>query len=514
MNVRRYLAVHLPAFRLERCGYGADDVVALIAEERGATRLVATTPGARRAGLRRGVTATEARALVPEVELIPHDPVDELADRADLVRAFEALSDRVAFPWDDSLLLEITHVCHGDEHGLVRRALGLADDLGHAARAAVADDPLAARAIAEWHAPDGGSVVVAAGDGARALAPLPIAALALDPELSAALQAIGVDTIGRFAALDPAAVSGRYGKVAARTHRVARGGTARGVVVERPVDPGRPSAWVAMAGATTRQEIGFVLPGLLADVADRLAALDQAAVRLRVVLRLEGGAGGARSTAVVVRVGRPTRAVKTLERLVQARLDRLEIEAPIDELGIEVVESAIDVGWQPGLTDRTEDREPLPDLLARLSDQLGDDALFTPIRADAWRPETSWAPARFPRPELAAVRPSDRADRADPVAIQEERERGLPLPRPSLLLPTAERIELVVRGAGPTEQPVRARLDHAWHPVDQVSGPERLCGEWWLSAPLDRTYWAIQVQARGLWVYRDHAGWWLHGYFD
>ncbi|MEQ1571652.1 MAG: hypothetical protein ABMA64_38845, partial [Myxococcota bacterium] len=96
----------------------------------------------------------------------------------------------------------------------------------------------------------------------------------------------------------------------------------------------------------------------------------------------------------------------------------------------------------------------------------------------------------------------------DPVELQESHEHAFPLPRPTLLLPKPERLE--VEG----ERPARIRTPAGWRAVTRCAGPERLWGEWWASPPLDRTYWVVEVEGRALWVYRDGTGWWHHGWFD
>jgi hypothetical protein len=78
-----------------------------------------------------------------------------------------------------------------------------------------------------------------------------------------------------------------------------------------------------------------------------------------------------------------------------------------DDLVLEIEESVFDRGWQPGLTDRAEATEPLPDLVARLADHLGDAALFRVVLADRLRPEAAWSPAPFPPPALVEAAPSD-----------------------------------------------------------------------------------------------------------
>lgn len=326
---RRFLVVHLPAFRLERCGYGPDDPVALVGERSsggwrasgslrsGATRLVVCSTFARSSGLRPGMTATEARALAPDVELVPWDPAGEEEDRASLRARFEALSDRVNHlgdpAWPDALVVELTHVARGRELEWAQHGVSLARELGHTCRAAVADDPLAARAVAEWSAPDDGAVVVPVGGGREQLGTLPVAALITAEDLRESLVAVGVDTVGQWAALDPAAVASRYGPTAARLHRVARGGCGGLVELSLPTEDGAPIARVSLPGATTRQELGFVLVGLLAELSERLAARDLAAVRLRVVLHLDApDEVGVAFASFTVRVGRATRSPRAL----------------------------------------------------------------------------------------------------------------------------------------------------------------------------------------------------------
>src|SRR5690606_37733122 len=117
----RHLVLHLPSFRLERCGYGSDEVAVIIAEQRSALRLVALTEGARTQGLAEGMTVTEARARLPEVAVEVWDPEGEAADRHALLEAFRALSDRVATLWQDHLVVEASATARlfGGERGLL-----------------------------------------------------------------------------------------------------------------------------------------------------------------------------------------------------------------------------------------------------------------------------------------------------------------------------------------------------------------------------------------------------------
>ena len=516
MAVARALVLHLPAFRLERCGFDAGELAGLIDEVKNAMRLVAITPAGQSEGLRVGMTAAEARALVPTVQLLEHRPLEEAEDRTALIRTFDQLSDQVTFPWGDAIVMSANTVAHlhGGEVGLARRAVALAEELGHRARAVVACDPLLALALATWSVGDGGVRIVGPNEGAEVLSELPIEALRPPGELIADLRAVGVRTVGQFARLDPASVAGRYPQ-AIRLHRVANGqsGSLAQLHVRPEEGPLRVSA--QLASAATVGELQFVLPELVQSLCLRLASRDLAAVRLRMVLHLEPQWGSTAHHAETLRVGRPTRAPVTLERLVRRRLEQVCLDAPMEQLLLEAVETVPDTGWQPGLATRTEATEPLPDLLARLADQLGDDALFAAVPADRWAPEAAWCPGPFPSPRLwASYEVSVGPGSDDPVEIQAAWEQGGPAPRPILLFEQPRRIPVEADHGVPREvrlgdRGVRQRG------VARALGPEALSGAWWdPSEAFDREYWVVEIEGRDAWVFREDDRWFQHGWFD
>ncbi|MCB9675145.1 MAG: DNA polymerase Y family protein [Alphaproteobacteria bacterium] len=500
----RYLAVHLPAFRLERCGYDADDIVALIAEEKSAMRLITLTPGARAAGLQRGMTVAQARSLVPDVQLDPLDLAEEARDRGELLRVLERLSDRVQAMGEQDFVAEVsrTSTALGGEPGVVERAVELAGGLGHRVSVAITDDPLAALALARY-TPEAREVVPA-GAMADALAPLPVTALQPTADLATSLRALGISCLGELAELDAASVSGRFGVEGAQIHRIASGSaalTTESVVAW--VGDAMPRVSAHLAGATSSLQLAFVLPGLLAQLCTALADRDLAVVHLRCTLNLE------RPPPVTfgVRVGRPTRDVDTLERLVRTRLDGLRLTAPVEEWVIEVGEAVPEQGWQPGLTDRAEATEPLPDVLARLTDALGEAAVFAAEPVDTWRPEASWRPVK-----LRLVPPLRRPDPPsdDPVAVQERWETSLRWARPTQLLKTPEPIQVrVERG-----RPVSVLLEKGWAHVEACEGPECLSGEWWRpQLAWERSYWVVRIAGRSAWIFENDTLWFLHGWF-
>jgi protein ImuB len=508
----RYLVVYLPAFPLERCGYGAADLAGLIAEEKSAMRLQAVTPAARKAGLRPFMTATEARALVPEVELIPQDLIEEQRDRASLIQRFTEISDRVRAPWPDTLVAEITGTSRffGGEEAQRARSVALARRLGHDARAVVSDDPRAARALARW----GREGVVPAGGGRGALAELPLEALEPSESLLGALRSVGIERVDAFARLDPAAVAHRFGAEGGTLHALARGH--RGAALpEVAADDSPVRVRTALAGATSLLQLHFVLPGLLGELSVALAQRGLAAVRLRIVLQLERVGEGSSHWGIGVTVGRPTRDVPTLERLVRLRLEGAKLTAPVDELAIEVVEGVPEVGWQPGLTDRTEATEPLPDVLARLADHLGPASLCGAEVVERWKPEAAWKAVAWPPGALFGARRADgaaaRAQAPDPVVLQQHHEVPQLLPRPAILLQRPDAVEVRLEQG----RLAAVRLPRGWSRVARCDGPERLRSDWWCTEAWSRDYWVAELGDRTAWLFVDGRGrWHVHGWFD
>lgn len=512
----RWLVVHLPAFRLERCGVSPDELAGLLDEERNALRVVALTPAAHAEGLRRGATAAEARAQLPEIVLLRLDREAESRDRAELLRAFSGLSDAIATLGEDDLLLEVSRTAHlfGGEAGVVAEASAQADRLGHRAHVAVADDPRAAAAFARWSlAPRGiAAEIVPMGAGGTRLAGLPLIALGPSPALLAGWRAVGLRWIGELAGLDAASVRDRWGDEGLALLRIARGEPVGPPERAAPVDaPVVVSAQTP--GATTLDQLGFALSGLVHHLVAELAARDQAVVQARLQLQLDHQA----PLGVSVRLGRPTRDASAILRQFTLRLAQVRLAAPVTGVAIEVVEAAPALGWQPGLVDRTEASEPIPDLIARLQDALGVAAVFQPVLVSSWRPEAAWRPGPYPltAPPVglppAAVEAAPLRLVTDPVEAQTQWAPPLPRPRPVLLLPVPEPIEVGLNEG----RPARLQRAGSTYALERVEGPERLVGEWWQrSDPLEREYWIVRWGGRSAWIFHARGRWCLHGWFD
>lgn len=108
------------------------------------------------------------------------------------------------------------------------------------------------------------------------------------PSLVTDLQQLGLATLGHFAALDTAAVVGRFGPLGARAHDLARG---RDLAVLAPRTPPRDDVVEAVSEeplALAAEVVELVRPGVEALMAD-LAARGRVCAQARVIVRSTGG---------------------------------------------------------------------------------------------------------------------------------------------------------------------------------------------------------------------------------
>src|SRR5512138_483298 len=235
----RLLALHVPSLPIQR-----------LRRERGAPsrplavehegRILCADVAARASGVRAGQTVTEAIAACGQVELVPHAPAADLAALRALAEALLALVPAVEPVPPDAILLDAGAAQllagGGDpalaETRLAERALGLAQELGWSARAVVAAGKGPSLALAR------STVVpvrrVSPGEEARALAPLPLAALGLDAVASERLAGLGIDSAGALAELPPESLAHRFGVQGLAAARLARGEDSRPLVPWSP----------------------------------------------------------------------------------------------------------------------------------------------------------------------------------------------------------------------------------------------------------------------------------------
>jgi protein ImuB len=462
--------------------------------------VVAANAAALKVGLRVGMPATKAQALVKELVIHHADPD---ADAEALVRlAVWALrySPIVAADAPDGLVIDATGASHlhGGEDAMLADMIARLEAVGITARAAIADTRGAAHALARFAARP--ALVVPERESPDRIKPLPIAALRLSADMVADLRKLGFDRISDLLATPRAPLTLRFGPVLGRRMDQATGQTGE------PIEPVRTpdiveaqQIFAEPIGAA--ETIARYVAKLTAKLCEELELRGLGARRLDLLFGLIDN----RVQAIRVGTAQPVRDVKRLTRLLCDKIEKVD-----PGFGIEVMRLAATAA-EPFATKQTISsliEEPEPDvsgLIDILSNRVGESRLyrFAPVSSDV--PERSVQ-------RVAAAAPA--------------RGDGWPThwPRPARLLTPPEAIETVA--LLPDHPPVSFTWRGSRRRIRRADGPERVFGEWWKrDAELIaiRDYFQVEDDAgERFWIFRAGDGedaatgshkWFLHGIF-
>lgn len=490
----------------EGCDQGAGErPLAVVAEG----RVVCCDDAARAWGVRVGAPVAEAFAACGRLLAVPQDPAAERGALRALAEVMLALAPAVELSAPDVLLLDASaaYLLAGrqgmvprdmepsslpGEEELARRALRAVSEMGYVARAAVANGRGPARALVR-HGPVAGRSIVAVPPAATAaaLAPLPLEALGLPPDVGARLAGLGVRDAGALARLPPGTLAHRFGATGVRAARLARGEDDSPLAAYVP-ETLPEEALELEAPAETADPLLFGLKRLADRVAARLAGRGLGATRLRVVLALDPRG----EERIVAPLAAPTASAARWLLPLKEHLFSLRLPGAVTGLRLAATEVAPLAPEQLAIGDRPEALAALEGVLARLAVRLGEDAMFAAEPVERYRPELAYRPVPF---------------RPDRTRGQEVRAGEVPS-RPTRLL--AVPAPIVAEGEGGRLTAIR--IDGRARNVLALDGPERLRGEWW-SSPFDRDYYRVRLENLGdCWVFRDGGDGrlYLHGFFD
>ncbi len=492
----------------------ADRPLVLWETDRGTERVARVNPAAGALGLVPGMRLADARAREPDLEA---RPLAASADQAALERLAawcERYSPWVARDGEDGIRLDVTGVAHlfGGEAALLAGLEARLGDFGLTARAAIADTPGAAWALARH----GDPLARLAGEGGTraAIAALPVAALRLPAETVEDLLQLGLARVEPLTQMPSAALAARFGPaLAARLDQVL------GRVAE-PISPARPPPellcrLVFAEPIGTPADISRAAGHLARDLARELARAGLGARRLEFALYLASGG----VERITVGCARPSRDPAHLRRLLEERSGGLAAGFGADVITLAATAVATLDPHQLGFHRLAAadgaaplDRDPeLGLLIDRLGNRLG---LRNILRA---APRESHLPERAVR-VVAPLSPPQGGGWDEGLA------------RPVRLLPAPEPVEVVAEV--PDGPPARFRWRGHDHRIARADGPERLAPEWWRAGGergaggRTRDYYRLEDETGArFWLYRDGlyepaAGepdeaprWYLHGVF-
>lgn len=469
----------------------------------GAARLAALDRTAVLAGLKIGMTLADARAQVPELEVFPHDAHADQLWLEGLADSCVRYTPTVAVHAPDALLLDITGCAHAfeGERFLAADVERRMARQGVLVRHAFGDGAEIAHALARFSG-------MPAPDEKRAVKRLPVAALGLDANDTAALQRAGLKTVGDVMTRPLSGIAARFGEEAATAVRLLSGDARSPIVARAKHVPLVTERRFAEPIARTEYALE-VLAELAAEAVTALEKRHEGGRRWEARLYRSDG----QVHALRVETGTPTRDVPLLLRLFRERIDALS--DPLDPgFGYDMVRLHVALAERMDASQlKLEGGEAkageVSDLVDRLSTRLGR------TRVRRFAPRDSHIPEQA---ELTLPAAAPRAATHWPAP-----EPGEPPLRPIHLFDPPQPLELVMAEV-PDGPPKRFRWRRTLHEVARSEGPERIAGEWWRrhDAPIPtRDYYRVEDQrGRRLWIFRhglyaetENPRWYVHGLF-
>jgi len=458
---------HLPIERLkrERAASGptplADDrPLALVGNAERGLVLSAVNAARLREGLFPGLGLADARAICPALLTLPAAPKQDQDALLDLARwASCRYSPSLNEDGDDGLWLDITGVPHlfGGEQALLADLAGRLARAGFTARLALAETLGAAHALARYGRSS--SIIVPHGKIETALAPLPVEALRLEPEIVTLLKRLGLKRIGQLYALPRTSLERRFHAKETAEAVLLRLDQALGrrneprvplltspdFVVRLPF----PEPLITHAG------VAAALDHLTSALCAKLARAGRGCRRLALwVARADGS-----STVIEAGLSAPSREPEHLLRLIEDKIETLDMGFGVDLMSLAALVTETLAPAQTSLTQANGKAAAEP-LIDRLINRLGARSVRRLLPKASHIPEL----AQMLRSALAG--PSFWPEPASPKP-----------PRPPLLFTRPE--PLTVLAEIPEGPPARFTWRHVTRRVIKAEGPERIAPEWW-----------------------------------
>ena len=545
MRKRRIACLIMPQFLVEICLRANPSLAGRpIAIAEGASRREIVSAGDNATGVCVGMTPKQARAACPGLVVVARNEPVERAAIAELLDALETCGPNVEGRAPGLCYFDATNLPAG-ETATLGAAMAVADALGFASAAAVADDKFTAHCAAV--SVGRGATVVPPNGSAAFLKALPITLLPLAPGDADRFDLLGLRTIGQIASLPCGPLAARFGERAREYAKLARGED------DEPLHPRRLQETheenFAFDGAVDRLEpLLFALRGCLADLAARLAGAAQVCNRVDIVLdRVLDNRSGDSIVTIPIVLAEPTASAVTIFDLARIALESRENLGAIEAMIVRAAPCGLP---PPQLTlfdgASASRRAALAATLARLRATLEADevVLIEP------EPTRSRLPERMQR-AVPVVSPlqmeiGERKRQNGPERLNgRERQRNGPERqrngavdlygrprRSSIKLDRSIKKSIQLDRSIEKSDASDASNETAWAPALRLisppklidtprdpatcAGPFRLSESWW-ERPVDRDYYQMADRKGGLLlVFRDlcDGKWYLQGVFD
>jgi len=457
--------------------------------------VVAVNAVAATSGLTPGMTLAHARAVYPDLTVLPAHPVEDARALDRLASWCLRYSPLTAPCPSDSIWIDATGAAHlfgGEEQmlekirtALVRHSLSM--------RAAMAQTPGAAWALAHF-GPQQLTVSHSPGD----LAGLPVTSLRVNIEIARALWRVGIKTVADVRRMPRATLPRRFGKDLLIRLDQALGHAPEAIEAVLPPRAKRKRIAFPEPIAThedLKRAITLLTPPLCVD----LEHTQEGARRLDLLFTRTDN----RIAAIRIALARPSRNPAHFAKLLTDKIETVDPGFGIESATLTAwrVETLLprQMDCENSLAESTAD---LTDLIDSLMNQVGARNVYRIASCATDIPERAARPSNPTRPSLAAW-PQN-------------------LPRPVQLLTPPEPVEVVAML--PDHPPARFIWRNDVRKIKHADGPERVYGEWWhdrRDLAEVRDYFRVEdEQGERFWLYRDarltadHTyRWYLHGVF-
>jgi protein ImuB len=488
----------------------------VVAKQNNALQIYALDDLAARCGLEVGLPLANARAICPELTVFDADAAADAKTLGDIADWCDRFTPLVALDPPYGLFLDITGCAHlfGGERALLQIVSGALTRRGFAVSAGIAGTSVCARTMTRHVS----GKIIADGEEADAVSPLPVSALGADAAITSGLRRAGLKTIGDVAARARHEITARFGAGFTTLLEQALG---QG---DAPISPRKPLPDYIVE---KRFPEPVATEGVISATLSRLAAMLVTAMdrQGKGARRLEASffrTDGAVRT-IMVDTGRPVTRPEVIDRLFRERLDALN--DPLDPgFGFDLVRlsasrTEIVVQQQRDLDANVHDNDELAALIDRIAARIGGKRVVVHLPQDTHIPERAVMamPAQHHLAAAGQAAWPDRTESEPPLRPLRLFEKPEPIKVPFATVPD-----------GPPHHFTWRRVTHA---VVRVEGPERIAMEWWKQdgKALTRDYFRVEDEA-GLrfWIFRDGlyeseargaedkpvpVNWFVHGLF-
>lgn len=494
---KRFLCIWLPLLATDSMGKRnpklRDKPFVLVSPQHGRMVVTAANAPARKEGVVPGKVLADARAILPELQDLPDDPVTTINLLQSLAEWCIRFTPIAATAPPDSILLDISGCAHlwGGERFYLEHILERLGKGGYEAKAAIADTIGAAWAMARYGM---SKTIVDRGRQSDALAALPPAALRVDSKVLARMEKLGFRRIGQFMSMPRSMLRRRFGNAL-----LLRLGQALGNEPEilEPIVPQLPyqERLPCLEAIRTATGIEIALRRLLDALCERLVK-ENKGIRSGILkaYRVDGNI-----QHIAIGTSRASQSPAHLFKLFALKIDTIE-----PALGIELF-----VLEAPLVEDVPKPQEALwnaqgnPIKVAELLDTIAGKVGMAAIRR--YLPQENHWPER-------SIRPTTSLDETPEIDWPSDKLR------PLHLLSKPEPISVMV--VLPDHPPLSFTHKQRVYRLVRADGPERIEQEWWMEGGLARDYYRVEDESGArYWLFRlgeyekDDPKWFLHGFF-